>query len=374
MTPQSFTAILKKHIYAQHQWAAGETRFAPPALMVRGKQGIGKTSVVFQVAQSLGCDLVVVEGATQDPVEVGGLLDIDRTQDGQPRTVRAISEIVAKVLGAKRPVVLCFDDFHQAARMIQAAFTSATDIRRTIGGSKLPDTCYILGTMNLANEKTVYHDMPTNMHTRFRHLFLSADLDGWCDRAIADGVSPELVAAVREQPELLHEVDTSDPAKASSTGRTLYNADAAWKMRGELDDHTLQELICGDIGSVPGVKLHARLTTMADMPRFDEIVKAPRKTPIPKLAGAKYALARSLALRADVDTVEPVLTYLERLGNEHLLFAVRFRVKQEMTEPQSWEGKTLWRMPKFVAWLEDHKDVLDLIVEARAGVTEAARA
>ncbi len=366
MTPQSYTKLLKTFILQQHEYARGERKQAPPPLMVKGRQGIGKSSVAFQVCAQLDCELIMVECATQDPVEVGGLLDIDRT-NGKPQTIRAVSEIVAKIHESKRPVVLCFDDFHQGARMIQAAFTSAMDIRRTIGGSPLPPSCYIMGTMNLASEKTVYHDIPTNLYTRMRHLELMGDLDGWCDRAIADGISPELVAAVREEPQLLHEVDTSDPSKASSTGRTLYNADAAWKMRGELEDHVLQELLRGDIGQVPGSKLYARLSLMADMPRIEEILKNPRKVGVPKAAGAKYALSRSLALRATKDTVGAILMYLERLGAEHLTFALTFRIRQDNQEPanmQNW----ISQLPDFAKWLDSNQEYLGLITGARAAM------
>lgn len=312
MTPQILQSTIERFIQEHQAWAIGgpqAPRTSPPALNIRGYQGSGKTSIACEAARACGAAPLVVDAIQRDAIDMGGLPDVDRRDPARPRTVRAVPDLVSEIeilgRGTNGLTVLIWDDFVSMSRMQMAACTSAF-LRRVIGGAELPRGCYVMATSNRSDEGVVYNDMPTNVHTRMIHLELDRSLDDWCDWAIAHGFSMALVAAVREDSQVLHELDRKDPFKASSTGRTLEFVNRILEMGLPLG--TTRELVNGAIGLVPGTKLMERMRTIDDIPKIEEVLRDPKGTRLPKEAGSRYALARSLALRLEERTTKAIST------------------------------------------------------------------
>jgi hypothetical protein len=313
-------------------WAETDHDFdkAPPSLCLIGSPGGGKTSIARQAAQGVGATPLVFDPIQKDATEISGLPDVDRTQPERPLTVRTVPDLIGEMERitqvTNRPVFLVLDDLPSSNRTLMAAYSS-TLFGRTMGGYALPRKTYVCATGNLSTDRVVYHDIPTNIHNRLVFVKLDRSLDDWCDHALADGLLPELVAAVREDAEILYEFDFRDPSTASSTPRSLYAVDQILRMAG-LDEHMQQETIRGAIGEAPGAKLWARLTILKDMPKMAEILADPEWCRLPQQAGARYAISRALAIRMEVRTFDAGIVYLERMGRDFMVMALRMAMRE----------------------------------------------
>lgn len=334
MTPKQLTNTLEIFFAKHQEWATGRTVYTPPALHITGSPGTGKSTIPQTIARRLGMTPLLIDGTSRDAIDMSGLPDILRVDGQAPRTIRAVPDIVTEVERIAGPSVLIFDDFPSLSRLLQAACASAL-LSRTISGYPLPRECYVMATGNLATDRVVYHDLPTNVWNRMIHLTLTASTDDWCDWAIAQGFDARLVAAVREEGFSYTEerwVNFKDPRKAFCTPRSLEFVNRI--LGYGLDAGDLEEAIAGAVGTVPGAQLWARIKLLGDLPAVADILREPERTRLPEAAGSKYVLARTIALRMDAENSHAAVTYLERLGRDYLIFAVKFRLGLETREPE----------------------------------------
>lgn len=355
MTPKTLSQTLDKMIEHQGHWAAGRIELPAPVLFIQGSPGIGKSHLCYDAAARHGMGVVVVDSVQRDAIDIGGLPDIDRSS-GVPRTVRAIPDIVTELQNLGKPSLLVFDDLPSGTRATMAACATAL-WGRTIAGAALPKDCYVVATGNSSRDRVVFHDIPTNIYNRMTRVELTCAIDDWCDWAIQKGYDQRLVASVREEGFAYTDkkwVDPTDPEKAYCTPRGLGFVNQHLQMGHE--DHLTHELINGAVGSVPGTQLWARIRLITDLPTVEEVTRAPEKARLPKDAGAQYTIARSLVLHLAKENCAQIITYLERLGKEYVVFGLKFRIGVEAQEPTRFKDP-LSRLDGFVKWATQRRDL-----------------
>jgi len=167
-------------------------------LHIWGPCGVGKSQIVFQVADDTEREFRDVRAGQLDPVDMRGLPRIasDQTEWAPP-----------KFLPTSGKGILFLDELTSAPQMTQAACYQLV-LDRRLGEYVLPDAWVVIAAGNPASERGVHFSMPRPLRNRFVHLELEADLDDWCKWAIKAGVRPEIIAFLRFKPELLH---TADP-------------------------------------------------------------------------------------------------------------------------------------------------------------------
>jgi hypothetical protein len=177
-------------------------QFAHPRLrhratMLWGPRGVGKSSVVHQVAAHFGVPLVDLRLTTIEPVDLRGAIYADEVQG---KTVWFPPEFLP---GADQPQGLLFLDELTAAdqRLQISAYSLILD--RRVGHYRLPDGWQVVAAGNASFHGAVSHDMGTALADRMFHFNVQTAIDAFLAHALAQGFAPEVMAYLRVRPDRL---------------------------------------------------------------------------------------------------------------------------------------------------------------------------
>lgn len=187
--------------------AALVEQFADPVLrrratMLWGTRGVGKSSIVRQVAEHYGVPLVDLRLTTIEPVDIRGAIYAD---DELERTVWFPPEFLP---GADQPAgILFLDELTAADQRLQiSAYSLILD--RRVGHYVLPDGWQIVAAGNASFHGAVCHDMGTALADRMFHFNVQTAIDAFLAHAVAHGFAPEVMAYLKIRPDKLDDTAT----------------------------------------------------------------------------------------------------------------------------------------------------------------------
>ena len=184
MKASSISAALKSLVAARQ-----------PAF-IWGSPGVGKSSIIGQLARSLNVALRDIRALLLDPVDLRGLPYV---ADG--RSKWATPEFLP-VDGAG---ILFLDELNAAPGMVQAFYQLVLD--RRLGEYVLPSDWVIIAAGNRDADRAHTTRMPTPLRNRFVHLDFEVDAQEWSEWAIGANIRPEVIAFIRFRPQLLSAFD-----------------------------------------------------------------------------------------------------------------------------------------------------------------------
>lgn len=130
-------------------------------ICILGSPGLGKSSIVKQVADYLGMRLIDLRLSAMEesavlgvPYVVNGIMDFS-TPEWWPDLLDT------------RPIILFLDELPSASPMVQTAAYRLILDRTIQNGKKLPDNCFIVAAGNLKSDKTGARDMLPAAANRF---------------------------------------------------------------------------------------------------------------------------------------------------------------------------------------------------------------
>ena len=182
--------------------AALAAQFADPVLrqratMLWGTRGVGKSSIVRQVADQFRVPLVDLRLTTIEPVDIRGAIYADEVQG---KTVWFPPEFLP---GPEQPAgILFLDELTAADQRLQiSAYSLILD--RKVGHYRLPDGWQVVAAGNASFHGAVSHDMGTALADRMFHFNVQAVIDAFLDHALARGFAPEVMAYLKVRPDKL---------------------------------------------------------------------------------------------------------------------------------------------------------------------------
>ncbi len=177
-------------------------QFADPVLrrratMLWGTRGVGKSSIVRQVAEHHGVPLVDLRLTTIEPVDIRGAIYAD---EQLAKTVWFPPEFLP---GADQPAgILFLDELTAADQRLQiSAYSLILD--RRVGNYRLPDGWHVVAAGNATFHGAVSHDMGTALADRMFHFNVQTAIDAFLDYALAHRFAPEVMAYLRVRPDRL---------------------------------------------------------------------------------------------------------------------------------------------------------------------------
>jgi MoxR-like ATPase len=312
-----------------------------------GPCGVGKSQIVYQLADDLGYDFLDVRAGLLDPVDLRGLPRIagDQTEWVPP-----------KFLPTSGKGILFLDELTSAPQMTQAGCYQLV-LDRKLGEYILPDGWVVVAAGNPASERGVHFSMPRPLRNRFVHLDLEPDLDDWCKWAIKAGVRPEIIAFLRFKPELLLAADVTSDANAWPTPRSwemasnvlsgIANRQKTAFLSGASDFEA--QLLDGTVGPAATSELVAFLRLFRQLPSIDEILLNPDTAPLPTETSAQIAIATALGRVVTDNSIARGLRYLDRMPTEMRVMAVRDAAARDTA---------ITHTPEFVRFGVEYREVL----------------
>jgi hypothetical protein len=240
---------LKKALLAQFR----DARLRLRATMLWGTRGVGKSSVVHQVAQAAGAPLIDLRLTTIEPVDLRGALFAD---DRERKTVWFPPEFLP---AADQPSGILFLDELTAAdqRLQTSAYSLILD--RRVGDYRLPDGWMIIAAGNAAFHGAVSHDMGTALADRMFHFHVQSVLGAFIDYAMQQGMAPEVLAYLQVRPDKLDDTATQ-LAQDNLTGASPRGwEDVSRVLQSSLDETQRNIFIQGRIGAANAAEFIAAI-------------------------------------------------------------------------------------------------------------------
>ncbi|MBC7880569.1 MAG: MoxR family ATPase [Anaerolineae bacterium] len=256
--------------------------------MLWGLPGIGKSSIVAQIAQDQDLDLVDLRLSQLAPTDLRGLpvaeAGISRWYPPEflPQTGRGI---------------LFLDELNMAPPALQGVAQQLI-LDRKVGSYSLPEGWFVWAAGNRKEDRSAVFDMPTPLANRFLHLQVEPDFESFKSYAIAEEIHEQIVAFLAYRPGLLHKIDPQQPAWPSPR---------SWEMASTL--HRVGLDIAPAVGAGAAAEFTAFLSLYESLVDLSPILSGHGQgIGFPKEPSTRYATTIGLALRAQ-DAVEAYNAY-----------------------------------------------------------------
>ena len=181
----------------------------PWAAFIWGAPGIGKSSIVRQIAERRRMPLIDIRASLLDPTDLRG---IPMIQDGT--AVWCPPSFLPKK--SDKPGILFLDEINAAPPLVQAALYQLI-LDRRVGEYELPEGWRIIAAGNRREDKAVTFRLSSALANRFIHLNLEVDPDDWHAWATNRGIIPEVTAFLKYRPQLL-QAASEDEQKSDKPG------------------------------------------------------------------------------------------------------------------------------------------------------------
>jgi hypothetical protein len=308
-------------------------------IYIESSPGMGKSSIVSQVAAQLGYDLCDIRIAMLDPID---LLGLPIPKDGK------VSWCTPDFLPTEGPVIVFLDELPQGAPLIQSACLQLVQDRR-IGDYRLPEDATVIAAGNKTSDKAGAHRLISPLAGRFVYAPLDVSTEDWHSWAAKSGVASEIRSFIHFKPSALHSWEANSGENAQATPRT-------WEYLSRILAVTptdlLSEAAAGAVGTGPGAEFCSFVAIYRDLPDIDDVVKHPATTEVPSELSVIYALAGALSERckdADGKVLDAVATFLARMPSEYAVMGFRDTLA---INPR------MRKSPAFTEWVSDKQDMI----------------
>lgn len=297
--------------------AALAAQFAHPVLrrratMLWGPRGVGKSSIVRQVAAEAGVPLVDLRLTTIEPVDLRGAIYADERLE---QTVWFPPEFLP---GPDQPQgILFLDELTAADQRLQiSAYSLILD--RRVGRYGLPDGWLVVAAGNASFHGAVSHDMGTALADRLFHFNVQSAIDAFLDHAAREGFAPEVMAYLRVRPDRL-----DDTAAQLEADHLVGASPRGWEdvsnvLRSGLAEEQRRLFVQGRIGAANAAEFFGVLRELqagADvLALLDAAPGAATLALLPKTLDGLYGLVYGLlAACTDERTLQRALEIVEQL-------------------------------------------------------------
>ena len=294
-----------------------------------GGAGLGKTSVVQQIAEEREHGCYVLSLSQFDAAELAGIIAL---VDGEakrimPYWLAKITDMASKM----EAVYLFLDELPQAPVSNQNNGGQIINERR-IGEFRLPDNVAIIAAGNRTSDRAGTNTMPTHVRDRLMFLEIEADLEDTIAYFMAHKVHEDVTGFLRARPEFLHKFDRDANASPSPRSWDRVATILGWG----LDAVCEAEAISGQVGRAACADFMGYRKLKATMPDLDKIISNPDSAEIPSDAMVLYALAAGLSHKMNKANAGNIIKYLKRLdAQEFAAFTVKDAVNRDQTLKQS---------------------------------------
>jgi len=247
------------------------------AVMIWGPPGIGKSSIVAEVAQASDLSFIDLRLSQLAPTDLRGL---PVPEDGTARWYPP------EFLPRKGKGILFLDELNMALPAIQG-IAQQLILDRKVGAYTLPEGWFIWAAGNRKEDRASVFDMPAPLANRFLHVEVVPDFDSFKKYALVAGVHEHILAFLSFRTALLHKQDNLRPAWPSPR---------SWMMANGL--HKAGVDIESAVGDPTAGEFNAFLKVYESITFVDRILAGGGGAyGFPEEPSIKYALTTGLALR-----------------------------------------------------------------------------
>jgi hypothetical protein len=249
------------------------------SVMLWGAPGVGKSSVVAQVAKARNLEFVDVRLSQLAPTDLRGL----------PVPENGVSRwYPPEFLPQSGCGVLFLDELNMAPPTMQG-MAQQLILDRKVGSYVLPEGWFVWAAGNRKEDRASVFDMPAPLANRFLHLEVESDLESFKRYGLERGLHEQILAFLSFRPNLLHAMDSKHPAWASPR---------SWEMASTLMKAGLE--IAPVVGAGTQAEFDAFCEVYAALPALELILEGQFEgAEFPSEPSARYATVIGLISRTE---------------------------------------------------------------------------
>ncbi len=273
--------------------------------MIWGPPGIGKSSIVGQLAKANDLEFTDVRLSQLAPTDLRGL----------PVAENGISKwYPPEFLPRSGKGILFLDEINMAPPTMQG-MAQQLILDRQVGSYQVPDGWFIWAAGNRKEDRASVFDMPAPLANRFLHLQVEPDFESFKAYALETNAHEQIIAFLAFRSTLLHKIDPQQPAWPSPR---------SWVMASAL--HQVGLDIAPAVGEGAASEFLAYIKLYQALPDLLAILAGNGgNINFPSEPSARYATAIGLTIRAqDAQQAYNAFTWLSRVATPEWvqLFAV----------------------------------------------------
>ena len=327
--------------------------------LLQGEPGIGKSSLLESLAESLGYDHAYIDVPNMDLGDIAMPVI-----DHESKTTHYYPNARFKVHEGK-PVVIMLDEFTKGADPVKNMLHPMLEkANPRLGDLPLNKDCIVFLTGNLTTDG-VGDSLKAHSRNRLVPVTISKPTaEEWLEWAIPNGISPEVCAWVHQYPHALASyVDAGqgdnpyiyNPRKTQTafvSPRSLATASNIVNSRKHLDQDTIIAGLTGAVGEAAARDMQAYIEFADQLPTWEATIKDPKGTKIPSSPGACAIVVFGAISRVEKDNIGAFMEYLERFDAEwQAVFAINI-AKTPSKQSIAFSAK------QFADWVAKNQDLL----------------
>lgn len=285
----SEAVIAVKHMVLVNMKAAelGEDR---RGLFLWGPPGIGKSSLVRQIAAELGMEVIDIRLTQMEPTDLRGI-PVPVEEGGETLVRWAPPAILPRDPNAKAIIIL--DELPNAAPSIQAgSYQLVLDGR--LGEYVVPKGCIVMAAGNRETDKGSTFKMPTPLMNRFVHIEMRHDFEDFQTYALTKGFHKDVVGYLSAFKHELFTFNATSASRGFATPRSWEAVSAIIRDNPNLPEMVMLGLIAGAVGDGIAVKFIEYRKNAAQLPNPTDILDGKVSDLRSKEVSLMYALTTAL--------------------------------------------------------------------------------
>ncbi len=209
-------------------------------IFIWGAPGIGKSSIVKQIADEKDLNFVDLRLSLLDPTDLKGIPFFDKDN---LQAVWAKPNFLPKDKESKG--ILFLDEINSAPPSVQAsAYQLVLD--RKVGDYELPKGWSIVAAGNHESDRGVVYRMPPPLANRFVHLDMEVDFEDWKKWAYKSNIDSSIIGFLQYDREKIFIFDPAKNEKSFPTPRSWEYVDRI--LKASISSKLLYTIISGAIG------------------------------------------------------------------------------------------------------------------------------
>ncbi len=233
-------------------------------VFIWGAPGIGKSSIVKQVAKDRGLEFIDLRLSLMDPTDLKGIPFFDKDNH---EAVWAKPNFLPKEANSQG--ILFLDEINTAPPSVQAsAYQLVLD--RKVGDYELPAGWSIVAAGNNESDRGVVYRMPPPLANRFVHLDMAVDFEDWKAWAYKAGIDASVIGFLNFDKEKIFLFDPAKNEKSFPTPRSWEYVDRVLKTG--LSSALLYDTIAGAVGKESATAFLSFRAVMHALPDIDKVV------------------------------------------------------------------------------------------------------
>lgn len=270
-------------------WADPQRVKTIAPIFLHGSPGLGKSSIVRQVCEDRGIDLVDVRLAQMEAVDIRGLPVPNREEKSVDWLVNGMWPRDPNGKG-----IIFLDEMSSCDKSVQVAAYELVLDRRLGKLYNVPPGYLIVAAGNNTTDRAVASTMSSALANRFMHLELREDQTSWLNWARLNNIHPSVIGFLSFKPTMLFKMDDEENLERG------WPSPRSWERVSEMcyvckDEDLLRKLVYGLVGPIAGVQFMSFYKLNIEFDDMLTIMTNPElPIRIPKEADRLYAMVSAM--------------------------------------------------------------------------------